>query len=226
MRRSTVHVSKLRLLFGALVLALAPAVSTQGAFAQAPSAAEGPPPTLEALLQRFASSPGFEARFVEEKRIALLAVPLRSEGRIWFAPPGRLMRRVERPEPSAALIADGRLRMQQGDAVEEIAITDNPVLRGFIDSFRAVLAGDRAALARYYDATYTRNESGWELRLRPRDDALRRFLREIHLSGTGVVITEMRMTEMSGDETRTTFSQVDTRRSFSEAELRTIFRVR
>lgn len=226
MRRRAVHVWKIRLLFGALVFALAPAVTTQRASAQAPSAQEAPPPTLEALLQRFASSPGFEARFVEEKRIALLAVPLRSEGRIWFAPPGRLMRRVERPEPSAALIADGRLRMQQGDSVEELAITDNPVLRGFIDSFRAVLAGDRAALARYYDATYTPSESGWELRLRPRGDALRRFLREIHLRGTGVVITEMRMTEVSGDETRTTFTQVDTSRNFSDAELRRIFRVR
>ena len=220
MRRSAVHASK-RIPLASVALAIALATSV----AQPASAQDAPPPTLEALLERFASSPGFEARFVEEKRIALLAVPMRSEGQIWFAPPGRLMRRVTRPDPSAALIADGRLRMRQGDRIEELTIDDNPVLRGFIDSFRAVLAGDRAALERYYDATYTPSAEGWELRLRPRGGALARFLREIHLRGAGVVIREMRMIEVNGDETRTTFSDVDTRRRFSAAEARTIFRV-
>ncbi len=218
MRRSAVHAVKL------LLVALI-ALSIPGAFARPASAQDAPPPTLEGLLERFASSPGFEARFVEEKRIALLAVPVRSEGQIYFAPPGRLMRRVTRPDPSAALIAEGRLRMRQGDRIEELTIDDNPVLRGFIDSFRAVLAGDRAALARFYDATYTPSAEGWTLVLRPRGGALARFLREIWLRGDGVVIREMRMTEVNGDETRTTFSEVDTRRRFSAAEARAIFRV-
>lgn len=188
--------------------------------------AQQAPPTLDALLERFASAPGFEARFVEEKRIALLAVPVRSEGRIWFAPPGRLMRRVERPDPSAALIADGRLRMRQGDRIDEISITDNAVLRGFVDSFRAVLAGDREALARFYRAEYAPGEDGsWQLTLRPRGDALSRFVREIRLRGSGVSIAEMRMVEVNGDETRTTFSDVDTARRFSAGEARRIFTV-
>lgn len=216
MRRSPVPLSKILGALCALVVASSASLA---------SAQVAPPPTLEALLARFAASPGFEARFVEEKRIALLAVPVRSEGHIWFAPPGRLMRRVERPDPSAALIADGRLRMRQGERIEELTIDENPVLRGFIDSFRAVLAGDRAALERFYEATYTPSAESWELILRPRGGALARFLREIRLQGTGVVIREMRMTEVSGDETRTTFSDVDTQRRFSSSELRRIFRV-
>ncbi|HEY8427297.1 MAG TPA: outer membrane lipoprotein carrier protein LolA [Sandaracinaceae bacterium] len=188
--------------------------------------AQSAPPTLDALLERFAAAPGFEARFVEEKRIALLAVPVRSEGRIWFAPPGRLMRRVERPDPSAALIADGRLRMRQGERTEEISVEGNAVLRGFVDSFRAVLAGDRAALSRFYRAEYAPAPDGsWQLTLRPRDEALSRFVREIRLRGRGVTIVEMHMIEANGDETRTTFSDVDTARRFSDAEARRIFRI-
>ncbi|MEC7519147.1 MAG: outer membrane lipoprotein carrier protein LolA [Myxococcota bacterium] len=190
-----------------------------------PSVASAQAPTLESLLSRFAALPGLEARFVEEKRVALLAVPVRSEGRIWFSQ-DRVMRRVTAPDPSAALIADGRLRMRQGDRTEEIEIGDNPVLRGFVDSFRAVLAGDREALERYYRATLTPGEGeSWTLRLVPRDDALRRFLREITMRGDGVTIHEMRMVEVSGDETRTTFTDVDTARRFSPAEARRIFRV-
>ncbi|MGE0790140.1 MAG: outer membrane lipoprotein carrier protein LolA [Sandaracinaceae bacterium] len=186
-------------------------------------------PSLDALLARFAASPGMEARFREEKRIALLAVPTRSEGHIWFAAPNRMLRRTERPEESAALIAEGQLRMRSGEQTEVLEIDSNPVLRGFVDSFRAVLAGDRASLARFYDAELTRNaeagEDGWELRLRPRQDALRRFLREIRMVGTGTTIRSMRMLEVNGDETRTEFFDVNTSRRYSAAEARRIFRL-
>ena len=183
-------------------------------------------PTLEGLLARFAALPGLEASFREEKRIALLALPVRSEGRIFFSE-DRVMRRVERPDPSLALIANGRLRMRNGDRTEELDIDENPVLRGFVDSFRAVLAGDRARLERFYRAELTAGEGehGWQLRLVPRDAALRRFLREIRMSGQGVTIHEMRMIEVSGDETRTEFFDVNTRRRFSASESRRIFSV-
>src|SRR5689334_3239312 len=47
------------------------------------------------LLRAFSGMPGLEARFREEKRIALLARPLTSEGRLFFTHPGLLLRRVE-----------------------------------------------------------------------------------------------------------------------------------
>lgn len=196
----------------------------------APSAGAAQPPSLDRLLERFSELPGLETRYREEKRIALLAVPTRSEGRIYFAPdPDRLMRRQTAPEASAALIADGRLRMRQGERTEELSIRDNPVLRGFVDSFRAVLAGDREALERFYDAELTaRPDAGddaWELRLIPRAEALRQFLRSITMRGTGVTIESMTMVEVSGDETRTEFFDVRTRR-YSSAEAGRIFRVR
>jgi outer membrane lipoprotein-sorting protein len=194
-----------------------------------PAGASAQAPTLERLLERFSELPGLEARYREEKRIALLAVPTRSEGRIWFANPGRLLRRQRSPEEATALIADGRLRFSQGDRVEELSIEDNPVLRGFVDSFRAVLAGDREALERYYDAELTpRPDDGaqaWTLTLIPRNEALARFLRRIVMRGEGVTISEMRMVEVNGDETRTEFFDVNTDRRYSPGEARRLFRV-
>jgi len=190
--------------------------------AAAPASAQAP--TLDSLLRRFSALPGLEARFVEEKRIALLAVPVRSEGRIYFSH-DRLMRRVERPERSAALIADGELTMRSGERVERLSITDNPVLRGFVESFRAVLSGDREVLERYYRARLHATDDGWELELTPRSHELARFLRVIRMRGRGVTIREMRMIEVSGDETRTEFSDVDTARRFTDAEARRIFRI-
>ena len=121
-----------------LVLTLVVTAGSALAQPQAPSDA----PTLDSILSRFAALPGLEARFVEEKTMAMLAVPVRSEGQIYFAGnPARLMRRVTAPDPSQALIAGGELRMRSGGRTETISIAGNPVLRGFVDSFREFETG-------------------------------------------------------------------------------------
>lgn len=187
-------------------------------------------PDLDRLLARFAALPGLEADFSEERTMELLAVPVRSEGHLWFAgDPARLMRRVRTPEPSAALIASGELRMESGGRVQTIPIAENAVLRGFVDSFRAVLDGNREDLDRHYEATLTaRPDAGadaWELTLRPRSRELREFLRTITMRGRGVVIEEMLMVEQNGDRTRTVFRSVRTDRRFSVSEAARIFRL-
>ncbi|MEM9195672.1 MAG: outer membrane lipoprotein carrier protein LolA, partial [Myxococcota bacterium] len=74
--------------------------------------------SLDRLLEGFSEMPGLSARFREEKRIALLAVPLRSEGEIHFAPPGKLLRRVNQPTESAALIEGDTLTLVSGGREE------------------------------------------------------------------------------------------------------------
>jgi len=66
---------------------------------------------LEALVRGFAAMPGLSARFREEKHISLLQVPLVSEGVLYFAPPDRIARHVERPAPSTLLVRDDELVM-------------------------------------------------------------------------------------------------------------------
>ncbi|MFK7991974.1 MAG: outer membrane lipoprotein carrier protein LolA [Sandaracinaceae bacterium] len=206
--------------FGALCCVLAGVLFPLSASAQAPS--------LERLLSRFAALPGLEAEFTEEKTMALLAVPVRSRGHIWFAGnPDRLMRRITAPDPSQALIDGGTLRMRSGGRTEELDIDSNAVLRGFVDSFRAVLAGDQASLERYYEAELTagEGEDAWVLSLQPRNRDLRRFVRTITMRGSGVNIEEMLMVEVNGDQTRTTFRNVNARRRYSDSESSRIFRI-
>ncbi len=192
-----------------------------------PLAAQGEAaPELDALLRSFRSLPGLSARFREEKHVALLAAPLRSEGEIHFAPPDRLLRRVTTPTRSVALIADGRLTLVSDGRREQFDLTRQPLVAGFVDSFRHVLAGDREALERSYRIAYTREDDGrWRLTLRPRAAPLNQFLREMTFEGRGVQVRRMRMLEVSGDETRTEFYDVDTTRRWSPEEIRRVFRV-
>lgn len=181
----------------------------------------GNPTTPEAILRRFARAPGLVCRYVEEKQIALLAAPLRSEGRIFFSRRlGRMVRRVERPEPARAWLADGTLTLEERGRITRISVTQNPVLEGFLTSFRAVLAGDVSRLQRFYRVATTGEAASWTLVLRPRPGPLSRFVQEISIRGNAAAVTDMTMVERSGDRTVTRFLDVDLSRPLRATELR------
>lgn len=183
---------------------------------------------LDALLARFRGMEGLSARFDEEKSVALLAAPLHSEGEIHFAPGANgeslLVRNVTAPTTSSALIANGRLVMVSGGRRQEIDLSGNPVVSGFVDSFRHVLAGDRAALERAYRVRLTTDDDGWHLELRPRGAPLDQFLAKLVMHGEGREVRRMEMHEVSGDVTRTTFHHVRYRR-WTAAEKQRVFRL-
>ena len=65
--------------------------------ASVPAQERARPADAKTLLAVFARMPGLEATYTEEKKLALLALPLKSRGRIFFLPPGYLFRAVEAP---------------------------------------------------------------------------------------------------------------------------------
>lgn len=190
-----------------------------------PVRAQNATPTLEQILEGFSSMHGLSARFTERKQIALLAAPLESEGEIHFAPPDRLVRRVTAPSPSVVLLDGRRLTMASNGRREQIDLSTQPVVASFVDSFRHVLRGDRAALERAYRTSFTRDGQAWRLVLRPKDDTLRRFMTSLELRGERNAIGSMRMVERSGDVTVTEFSDVRPNRRFTAAQMRRIFRL-
>lgn len=183
------------------------------------------PMTLESLLRAFSSMPGLSAKFTEEKRMAMLAVPLTTEGEILFAPPDRLLRRVTSPTRSTALLVGGHLTLDAGGRRQEMDLSQSTVVEGFVDTFRHVLAGDQAALEETYRVSFEASVDSWRLTLRPRTRALSRFLRDMVLEGDGASIHTMTMNEANGDIGVTTFSDVNARRRFSDAEKARLFRI-
>ena len=185
-----------------------------------------PSAPVAVLLAELASMPGLEARFREEKRIALLEAPLVSEGTLHFAPPGRLARHTLTPFRASLVVADGSLRFGDETGAESLEVEANPTVRLFTEGFLAIFAGDRTALERMYTMRFQGLPAGdWELRLTPREPRLGRIVREIAVRGRGPVLSEMRVTEVSGDETVTTFTEVDTARRYTDAEMRRVFAI-
>lgn len=194
-----------------------------------PAAPQVAPVTLDALLTRFRALPGLSARFREEKRIQLLVAPLVSEGTLDFAPPSRMVRRTTSPAPSTALIDGAQLRFSDGNGQQALDMNAMPVVRQFVDSFLAVVAGDRGALERTYAMEFRVPDAAlpdrWTLTLRPRVPALQRVFREIALRGDGVALSALILRETNGDETETTFREVNAARRYSPEERARVFRI-
>ena len=203
------------------VAAQAPAVSAPAVSA----------PALEQLLARFAGMSGLSAKFREEKRMALLAAPLVNEGMLYFAPKGKLARHITAPAPATVLIDEGSLRFADAGGTETMSLVQNPVLRLFVDSFVKIFAGDRVALERMYTMELVALPAGadglprWSLRLRPRVAPMTQIIERLEIVGHDVALESMRVVEIGGDETITTFSEVDTQRRFTAEELVALFRL-
>lgn len=186
--------------------------------------------SLDALLAAFRGSVGVEALFVEKRVMALLAAPLQSEGTIYFAPPGLLARYVTHPTPSFQIIEPHRVRFGDASKIEAIDLASRPQVRSFVESFVALLAGDRPRLERDYLVEFIASASNpagnWRLVLKPRSAPMNKVIASISLEGSGLIVKEMRLLELEGDETITTFSKVDHQRHFSEGERDRIFKRR
>jgi hypothetical protein len=197
---------------------LAALVLLAWAFPAATRAGEEPLALAE-LMQRFAAMPGLEAKFEEERQIALLELPLRSSGSLYFAPPDALARHTESPARSSLVVEGDRMQVSDGEGERALDLAGQPLLRVFIDGFRLALRGDLAALERTFVLKFDAPAGGaWSLELSPRDPTLGRVLERVELRGRGTAVSEVRILELNGDATRLRFSGVDAKRSFSPEE--------
>lgn len=201
------------------------AAPASGAADSEPAAATGAfePVRLDDLLGAFADMPGLEASFVEEKHIGLLAAPLVSEGRLYFAPPGRLAREVVHPRPSNVVITPTEVRFSDENGQETITLDSRPELRALVESMVWLLAGNAEALLGAYVAEIEGDSDGWSLRLTPRERPLSDLIGRMEVRGQGLRVAEVRVVETTGDETVTRIVEADPARAFSDDELRTLF---
>ena len=185
-----------------------------------------PAPTLDELLGQFRRAPGLEAKFHEEKHLAMLEAPLVTEGTIHFAPPRRLARHATSPVASTLLIDGDQLQFGDADGRQSVDLGTNPVARLFVDTFVELLAGDRAGLERLFKVELAaRPGGGWRMTLVPRVAPMDKVIKDLALSGEGLALREMDVRETSGDWTHTVFSAVDVAHHYTPAELGRVFRL-
>ncbi len=203
-------------------LALLALLAAASAGAESP-AIPGGSLTLEALMQRMASTTGVRAEFREEKTLALLEAPLVSEGTLYFIPPSRLARITTRPGASALAIDGKRMSYTDEAGASDVDLAGNRVARTIVENFVVLFAGDLAALRERYHVEFQGEKLRWRMQLTPKAAPLSQFIAGVELRGVGPALEAMTIREADGDQTLTRFLRVETDTRFTPEELARLF---
>ena len=200
----------------------------------APAAGDAPPASLlsGAAAHGAAIDPVFahltldrlSCKFSEEKRIALLARPLRSTGTIYFARDKGIARTTLTPRVEQVVVTTTSLRIRTAKRSEDIPLDKIKDLKAFALVFPTVLRGDRGALERTFDiGLYGSDGDWWALAFTPRTDSLRALVRRVVVFGKKTELVALQVAEASGDTTDTRLTEIRKNASVSDAEIATAF---
>lgn len=156
---------------------------------------------VQQLMRELAQVKSAKARFTERKDIAILSAPVESSGTLLYTAPDRLEKHTLLPRAQSLVLDRDRLTIESKALGQRrtFALRDHPEIGAFVESIRATLAGDLAALNRHYRVGLDGSESAWRLTLEPTDSGVRKFVREIQLSGRHDSIVSVEITETNGD---------------------------
>lgn len=200
----------------------------------APPATDGPPATLltgeaahgAALDPVFAhfKLDRLRCKFSEDKRIALLARPLRSTGTIYFERDKGIARTTLTPKVSKVVLTRSSLRITTGQRSEDIPLDKTRDLRAFALIFPTLLRGDRTELEHAFDiGLYGRDTDWWALAFTPKADSLRALIRRVVVFGHRAEVVSLQVSEASGDVTDTRLADIHRDGDVSDAEIAAAF---
>jgi outer membrane lipoprotein-sorting protein len=154
---------------------------------------------LDRLMSALAQRKHGHVTFVEKKYIALLDRPVESSGELLYDAPDRLEKKTLEPKPESLVLEGGTVSAQRGRRHYVLDLKQYPQVVPFIESIRATLAGDRAALEQVFKVDFTGSFDHWTLELVPRDPKLARTVQEIHIEGEKDLIHSVEIREADGD---------------------------
>jgi hypothetical protein len=142
--------------------------------------------TLEpqALISRLAKPAPASVAFKEARFSPLLREPLVVAGELSYSGPTSLERRVIQPYRETTQIRGESVQVErEGEPRRSFALKRAPELRGLLNGFSGLLAGNAAAIKRSFDAKVSGTEDSWSLELTPLDAKARRRLQQIVVDG-------------------------------------------
>jgi len=190
------------LLTAQVATAAAPAAAAQTGQASSESAsAQGTTATadLDRLMSALAQRKHGHVTFVEEKYLSMLDKPVKSSGELLYDAPDRLEQRTLSPKRETLVLQNGVVTADRGRRHYVLDLRQYPQIVPFIESIRATLAGDRAALERVFRLSFSGTFDSWTLTLAPLDEKLAHTIRQIDIEGTQAAIHKVQIQEADGD---------------------------
>ena len=159
---------------------------------------------LSGLMRDFSSVKHREASFTEIKSAFYLEQPVISSGTLVFDAPDKLVKKTISPKQITQTISGNELEIARADGqVQHISLFDHPVLMTILVSLRSILSGDIDYIYSHYKQSLRSSATGWELKLEPKDEEVKKHIRLIEVSGKRNQISNFKIIESNGDYTET-----------------------
>ncbi len=137
--------------------------------------------------------------FVEQQFLAVLKRPIESSGELRYDAPDRLEKRTLLPRKETLVLTDGTLITERGERHRVLDLHRYPQILPFVESIRATLAGDRAALERVFRVEFAGSVERWALTLVPLDAELMRTVEQVQIDGSRDELFRVEIRQTDGD---------------------------
>jgi outer membrane lipoprotein-sorting protein len=168
-------------------------------YAAAPGAAAGGGDALDEVMHSLAQRRHGQVSFVEQQFLSMLKRPVESYGELIYDAPDRLEKRTIEPRPETLVVEGEVVTVQRGRRSHTLELKAYPQVLPFIESIRATLAGDRAALEKLFRLEFTGGEMRWTLVLTPLDAQLAKTVAEIRIDGSRDELLKVEIRQSDGD---------------------------
>jgi hypothetical protein len=182
-----------------LLLAVLGAASGGAALTEGTGAADRAVDDLDAVMSLLAMRRHGRVEFVEQQFLAILDHPVESSGELRYDAPDRLEKRTLKPRPETMVLAGGVLTVERAGHVRVVDLQRYPQILPFVESIRATLAGDRAALEKVFHVDFAGSLERWSLTLVPLDHKLAQTVKQVQIDGTRDQLQRVEIRQADGD---------------------------
>lgn len=133
-----------------------------------------------------------------------LEKPLLSKGVMRFEPPDKLIKTVIEPE-SVIQVIEGDMVVVKWDngKTERFSLEQHPGLKTMAYTLRSLLTGNASYFEENFKVEYSENEENWKLVLIPIDTNVKKWIKDILITGKNRTLNQFIITEVNGDRTTT-----------------------
>lgn len=161
---------------------------------------------LDQLVARSQSIQSLEGVFEQQKTIAVLPVPLSSNGRFSFEQGKEVVWETLVPVQSRMTLTAGGIRLDDASGTDKTPAQVKQAGAEIVAKiFMGVIAGELDSLQDYFTLTATGTPDDWKILLKPRSENLGAYISEIELRG-GEFTEQLDIREANADKTHLVFT--------------------
>ena len=183
------------------------------------------PESFQRLSNQFRKQKNVKANFKQIKKIKVLRRPLVSKGNILFVKDMGLIWRIAHPFKSMMIInSSGIYQQRKKELIPMLSVKQNPMARGFMESFLSLFSGDFSKLEEYYRIYYQQDDQGkWKIGFIPKREPHNKIIEKMILQGDSQAFFKtFYLWEKNGDQTEMNFTQImDSKIELTSEELKT-----